>query len=89
MVKEKQKLPDWFDGECYTRGDLVMNRFTGDGIKLTAEELSMYDFIMGCAMVFENTDLNGRLHQLGYEDFDKGRDWFRKTNPEAYMILLD
>ena len=86
MVKEKQKLPDWFSGECYTHGDLVMNRFTGDGIKLTAEELSMYDFIMGCAMVFENTDLRGANM---IDDFDKGRDWFRKTNPEAYMILLD
>ena len=86
MVKEKQKLPDWFDGECYTHGDLVMNRFTGDGIKLTAEELSMYDFIMGCSMAFETFDLRGTNV---IDDFDKGRDWFRKTNPEAYMILLD
>ncbi len=47
------KLPDWFDGTVYDKGDTVRNTFSGEEFELTAEELSMYDFIMGNQLVFE------------------------------------
>jgi hypothetical protein len=85
MVEEKQKLPKWFNGECYTRGDIVRNRFTGEGIGLTAKELSMYDLIMGITTLMEM----GKYNQRMINDHRKGLSWFRKNNPEAYMVLLD
>lgn len=77
MEMEKQVMPKWFNGVVYESGDTVTNPFTGESAELTAEELSMYDLIMG-AQVFEKWDL-----------VQKGLGWFRKENPEAYMILLD
>lgn len=74
----EQKLPKWFNGELYTHGDTVTNPFSGESYDLTPAELSMYDYIMGCVM-------------LGNYDatFNKATNWFRKENPEAYMLLLD
>ena len=85
MVDEKQKLPSWFNGECYTHGDIVRNRFTGEGIGLTAEELSIYDFVIGASDMLEM----GMHHNTLITDLRKGLNWFRKNNPEAYMVLLD
>ena len=68
------KLPEWFDGELYEKGDTVTNRFSGEEYKLSSEELSMYDFIMGAQMV---------------KDMRKGLEWFKENNSEAYMVLLD
>ena len=87
MVKTKQKLPKWFDGELYEEGDAVTNPYSGEEIELTAEELSMYDFCMGATFVYEmgGLSVDGKI----LKDLRKGLDWFRKHNPEAYMILLD
>jgi len=81
------KLPEWFDGEIYEEGDKVRNRFSGEEYQLTAEELSMYDFIMGATMIMEmgisckNDKMIGELR--------KGLEWFRENNSKAYMTLLD
>ena len=85
MVKEKQKLPKWFKGECYTHGAEVTNRFGGDSCQLNAEELSMYDFVIGASDMLEM----GMHHDTLITDLRKGLSWFRKNNPEAYMVLLD
>ena len=87
MIKEKQKLPKWFDGELYEIGDEVRNPYSGEKIELTAIELSMYDFCMGATFVYETGGLsvNGKI----LKDLQKGLDWFRKNNPKAYMVLLD
>jgi len=77
MEMEKQVMPEWFDGVVYNSGDTVTNPFTGETAELTAEELSMYDLIMGAQVVGN------------YKVMQKGLSWFRKENPEAYMILLD
>lgn len=77
MEKTKIELPKWFNGTVYDTGDAVSNPFTGDSIDLTAEELSMYDLIMGCQVT------------RNYKIMQKGLDWFRRANPEAYMVLLD
>ena len=81
-VKE-QKLPKWFNGELYKNGATVQNRFSGEEYELNNIELSMYDFVMGSVIMSEMgmTDVVPNLR--------RGLDWFRKTNPKAYMVLLD
>ena len=81
------KLPKWFKGEIYNEGDTVRNPFSGEECELNAIELSMYDFIVGSQLVFEM--MPGNISEDSIKDFKAGLDWFRKTNPKAYMKLLD
>ena len=76
-MQNKQEMPKWFDGTVYSSGGTVSNPFTGESAELTAEELSMYDLIMGAQMLQH------------YDVMQKGLGWFRRENAEAYMILLD
>ena len=87
MITIKEKLPKWFDGKLYKEGDTVTNPYSGEEIELTAVELSMYDFCMGATFVYEMQGLS--VNSKIIKDLRKGLDWFRKHNPEAYMILLD
>lgn len=86
-VKNKQKLPKWFNGALYSQGETVENPFTGEEIELTNVELSLYDFIMGCNMVFAKAPK--RVNDDMIKDFDRALTWFRINNPQAYMVLLD
>ena len=81
----KVELPKWFKGEVYSEGAEVTNRFGGDSCYLTAEELSMYDFIIGASNLMEM----GMYAPKTINDMRKGITWFRKNNPEAYYVLLD
>ena len=81
---QQKPLPKWFDGQVYNEGDTVSNPYTGESIDLTAEQLSMYDFIKGAEFVM-NTMPNAKL----ISEMRRGLDWFRRANPEAYMVLLD
>ena len=81
----KVELPKWFKGEVYTEGAEVTNRFGGDSCYLTAEELSMYDFIIGASNLMEM----GFYAPKTIDDMRKGLDWFRKNNVDAYYKLLD
>jgi hypothetical protein len=59
----------------------------GEEYELNNVELSMYDFVIGCQMVFEkmpNTVTSDKIR-----DFQRALNWFRKHNAEAYMVLLD
>ena len=85
MVKE-QKVPEWFNGVIYDKGDIVANRFSGEKIELNNVELSIYDFVMGASIVIEMGMFNTSQH---IKDLRKGLDWFKKHNPKAYMVLLD
>ena len=76
-TKTQKPLPKWFDGTIYEKGDTVSNPYTGDKAELSAEELSMYDVIKGAEFT------------RSYKLLQKGLDWFRRANPEAYMTLLD
>ena len=76
-TKTNKPLPKWFDGQVYTEGGTISNPYTGDKAELSAEELSMYDVIKGAEFT------------RSYKLLQKGLDWFRQANPEAYMILLD
>ena len=84
-MNKKQTLPEWFNGELYEEGGMVRNRFSGDEMELTAEELSMYDFVMGATMMME---MGGTQAVMG-KDLKMGFDWFRENNAKAYMALLD
>jgi len=86
MIKEKQQLPKWFNGELYEEGATVQNRFSGEEIELNAMELSMYDYVMGSTIVLE---MAGGYKHTSVDLLRKGLDWFRKNNSEAYMVLLD
>ena len=81
----KVELPKWFKGEVYTEGAEVTNRFGGDSCYLTAEELSMYDFIIGASNMMEM----GFYAPKNINDMRKGLNWFRENNVDAYYKLLD
>ena len=76
-TKTSKPLPKWFDGTIYDKGDTVSNPYTGETADLSAEELSMYDLIRGAEFT------------RNYKILQKGLDWFRQANAEAYMTLLD
>ena len=87
MKKQNTKLPKWFKGQLYDEGDTVKNPFSGEEYELNNVELSMYDFIIGSQMVFEMAPKTVTPDKV--RDFQKGLDWFRQHNAEAYMVLLD
>ena len=87
MTETKQKLPEWFLGSLYTEGLIVENPFSKEEYELNNVELSMYDFLMGCAILFERS--SNRVNDQMIDDYNKGIRWFRQNNPEAYMALLD
>ena len=74
---KEQTLPKWFKGMVYREGAEVTNPFSGESYELNANELAMYDLIMG-------SQVTGH-----YDITRKGLDWFRSANPKAYMVLLD
>ena len=79
------KLPEWFDVEVYKDGDTVTSRFSDENFKLTAEELSMYDFIMGTQLFMEM----GLGHEQAALKMRRGLDWFKKNNNKAFKALMD
>jgi hypothetical protein len=81
----QKPLPKWFDGQIYNEGAEVTNPYTDQSIKLTAEELSMYDFIKGVEFIMSGMSANTKI----ISQMRRGLDWFRRANPEAYMVLLD
>jgi hypothetical protein len=83
---KKQQLPKWFKGELYEEGAVVRNRFSGEEYELNNVELSMYDFVIGSSILME---MSGGYKHTDVNELRKGLDWFRKNNPEAYMVLLD
>ena len=92
-MKTKTKLPKWFlDGDpaIYSEGAEVQNPFSGECYTLDAEELAMYDYLLGLQW---KIDLHGGVFDRRTFDDQKnlarGLSWFRQNNAEAYMVLLD
>ena len=81
---KENKLPKWFNGTVYNQGDSVTNQFSGESYELNNLELSMYDFVMWCAMITPDT-----LTDITVKNWQDGLSLFRKNNPKAYMVLLD
>ena len=97
-MKKESNLPKWFDGAKYHQGEIVTNPYSGEEFYLDRDELSMYDFLKGAEytlMIAQQQILDGKKEEASewekalVDDFDKGRDWFRKNNSDAYMALLD
>jgi len=84
---KKPTAPKWFKGMLYTQGGKVTNPFSGESYELTGLELSIYDFIIGCQMVFDSAPSTMTTKRIN--EFQKALDWFRVNNPEAYYVLLD
>jgi len=81
MAKAKNsntEVPKWFNGSIYATGSTVTNPFSGSKVELNNIELSIYDFIIGCAY-------SGKYHK----DFDRARYWFAEVNINAYLELID
>ena len=74
------------DNNDYTR----RNRFTGESIELTKEEVEKHDAIFQHEFV---ATLEDKKLGVGVsKHWQKMRDlldWFRKNNAKAYMVLLD
>jgi len=92
-TKTKTKLPKWFlklEPVIYNEGDVVKNPFSGETYELNAEELSMYDYLIGLQFII---DMRGGVlnpHTREYQkDLARGLGWFRTHNAAAYMVLLD
>ena len=85
--KTEQKLPKWFKGMVYKEGETVTNPFSGESYELTGIELSLYDFIIGCQMVFDTVP--DTMTSKRIKEFQQALMWFRQNNPEAYYVLLD
>ena len=83
IINNSNELPEWFDGEVYEEGDNVLNPFTGEKIMLTANELSMYDYVQGCSMLSSNL-----LNDSIIKNWQNGLSWFKSANPEAFGVLL-
>ena len=84
---KKQQKPKWFEGDIYTKGNTVRNPFSGQSYELNGLELSIYDFIIGCQMIFESMPTG--ITNKRINEFQKALTWFRMNNPEAYYVLLD
>ena len=93
-MKTKTKLPKWFlDGDpaLYTEGTVVQNPFSGECYTLNADELSMYDYLLGLQFTIDSKP-GGVFNPATREyqkDLARGLSWFRTHNAEAYMVLLD
>ena len=87
MKTKKQKVPKWFQGMIYDKGEEVTNIFSGECYTLNALELSIYDYIMGSNYIFEVAPKTVTKKQV--TEFQKALTWFRVNNTEAYMVLLD
>ena len=74
--KKKQKLPKWFNGELYPAGEVVRNPFSGQEYELTAEELSMYDLIIGLIQILHIYKKIWREDYLGLEVQTQKLIWY-------------
>jgi len=84
---KEQTLPKWFKGTIYTEGDTVKNPFSGETYELNGLELSLYDYIIGCQLLFDH--MPNAMSTKRVTEFQKALTWFRVNNPEAYYVLLD
>jgi len=84
------EAPDWFtaNAKIYDKGEVVTNPFSGDSIELNNVELSMYDFILGAQMVISYNPDCDHFEETS-NNIEKGIKWFKKVNPEAFIVLLD
>ena len=74
-----------------TKTEIRKNRFNGESIQLTKEEANKYDAIINNEWAATQEDelrQDVGISQL-WEAVRRDRDWFRRHNAKAYMVLLD
>lgn len=87
-MKELKKL--FPELKIYSSGDHVTNPYSGEGCDLNAEELAVYDYVIGLEhMITRNGGAFNPATSKYQREMRKALDWFRHSNAEAYMILLD
>ena len=79
------KLPKWFKGKIYKEGETITNPYSGVKSTLTAEELSMYDYIRGVQLFLDM----GHKDKNIIKDFQKGINWLKENNLQAYNNLVE
>ena len=84
----KQKYPTWFDGEKLKEGLTVKNYNTSESIKLNNVELSIYKLTRELQNDFRKTNFFMGGSSEFTEKVDKGIQWFKENNLEAYNILF-
>ena len=77
--------PIWFKGDWYEKGGEVQNTLSGKCCNLSAEELSIYDYILGFQILEKFGGLSPNLSSY----LQKAKSWLKKHNPEAYNMLID
>ncbi len=80
------KTPNWFKGTIYENGETVTNPHSGESYDLNGLELSIYDYILGCQMIFESAP--SVMTKKRIDEFNTALDWFKVNNSEAYYVLL-
>jgi hypothetical protein len=55
----------------------IANPYSGEKVTLQPDAVAVYDYIKGSEALQE------------YKGVREGLDWFRKHEPDAYMLLLD
>ena len=66
------------------------NRFNGESVMLTAEEVKKHDEIFMHEMMATLEDRTlGTGASKHWKEMRKLLDWFMKNNAKAYMVLLD
>ena len=75
----------------YSEGGLVSNAYTGSTCMLTAEELAVYDFIIGAenTLMYDSKEMDENTVYALRQSFHRGLNWFKQTNARVYMELLD
>jgi len=67
------------------------NRMNGESCLLTPHEAKIHDdiFINELEATIEDKEVGFDGHSKKWKLVQKGLDYFRKNNAEAYMVLLD
>ena len=72
------------------RPHIRRNRFNGESVNLTAEEVKRHDELFLCELMATIEDKTlGTGASKHWETMRKHIEWFAKNNPKAYMVLLD
>ena len=74
--------------DIYDHGEQVTNPQTRESINLSAEELSVYDYV--CGLHFQIRGLGGPEEEDAFEyrqELRKGLAWFKDQNHKAYAFL--
>ena len=74
--------------------DVGRKHQTINGVRLTPQEVAVYEFILGCEATFSNPILMAFVaRQEGGSNvptsYTQAKDWFAKHNSRAYSRLID